>query len=455
MAKIITDEKLIDELLTRGVEKIFPSKEELKKVLMGGKKIKLYCGYDPSSPSLHIGNAISINKLAQFQKLGHEVVFLIGDFTGMIGDPTDKAATRKKMTREEVLENAKNYKKQASAYLNFEGENAAVIKYNSEWSDKLTFKDLIELSSNFTLQQMINRKMFKRELAVVKCRQCDYKWPAPIQLGNIENFKSTKGLKTTCPKCGNITWLDKSKIEIEETDQLRETPIGFHELLYPLAQGYDSVMLDVDLEIGGNDQMFNMLCGRDLMKTLKNKEKFVLTMKLLADDSGKKMGKTEGNVVNLDEGPENIFGQVMAWSDGLIDLGFDLCTNVSMEEVKKIDPKNNPRDAKIRLAFEITKINHGEEKAKAAQEYFINTFSKREIPQDVAEFKIKGESKKLVEILVESGNAKSLGDARRKIEQGGVSVEEEKITDTQVLITKNYDGKVLRIGKLGFIRVVF
>jgi len=266
-------EKQIDEILTRGVENIYPSKEELKKVLMSGKKIKLYCGYDPTAKSLHIGNAISMNKLGQFQKLGHEVIFLIGDFTGMIGDPTDKSAARKKLTREEALENSKNYQKQASGYLKFDGENPVKVLRNSEWSDKLSFKDLIEVSSNFTAQQMFQRDMFQ------------------------ERIKNEK-------------------------------PIYLHEFLYPLAQAYDSVVLDVDLEVGGNDQMFNMMCGRDLMKAVKNKEKFVLTMKLLADESGKKMGKTEGNVVNLDETPENMFGQVMAWSDGLIAPGFELCTNI-------------------------------------------------------------------------------------------------------------------------------
>jgi tyrosyl-tRNA synthetase len=237
MVKVITDENLIDEFLERGVERIFPDKESLRKKLISGEKIRVYCGFDPSAPALHIGNAILINKLGELQKLGHEVIFLIGDFTGMIGDPTDKTAVRKKLTREDVLENARSYKKQASGYLDFEEVNPASVKYNSEWSDKISFRDLIELSSNFTVQQMLQRDMFQKR--------------------------------------------------IEE-----DKPIYFHEFLYPLAQGYDSVAMDVDLEIGGNDQMFNMLCGRDLMRSIKNKEKFVLTMKLLADDTGKKMGKS-------------------------------------------------------------------------------------------------------------------------------------------------------------------
>jgi tyrosyl-tRNA synthetase len=194
MSKIITDEKLIDEILTRGVENIFPSREDLKKVLMSGKRIKLYCGYDPTSKNLHLGNAISANKLGQFQKLGHEVIFLIGDFTGMIGDPTDKNAARKKLTKKEVLENSENYQKQVSGYLKFDGENPSKILYNSKWSSKLNFEELVELSSNFTVQQLLQRDMFQ------------------------ERIKNDK-------------------------------PIYLHEFLYPLAQGYDSVEMDVDLEI--------------------------------------------------------------------------------------------------------------------------------------------------------------------------------------------------------------
>jgi tyrosyl-tRNA synthetase len=410
MKKIITDKNKIEEILTRGVENAYPSKQALKDILLSGKKIRIYCGYDPTAKSLHIGNAISINKLGQFQKLGHEIIFLVGDFTGMIGDPTDKEVIRKKLTREEVLENSKNYKKQASGYLKFNGENPAKIKYNSEWNDKLTFKNLIELSSNFTVQQILNRDMFNKRIK-------------------------------------------------------EEKPIYLHEFLYPLAQGYDSVAMDVDLEIGGNDQTFNMLCGRDLMKSIKGKEKFVITLKLLADESGKKMGKTEGNAVNLDEIPENMFGQIMAWPDGLISPGFELCTNIAMEEVKKINPKENPRDAKLRLAFEITKINHGEKAAKKAQEYFINTFSKKKMPEDMPEInvvgiikniiKVKGGLKiSIIKLLLGAKLATSLSDARRKIEQGGVSIEGEKVIDWKTEINNKYHGKRLKVGR-HFVKIKF
>jgi tyrosyl-tRNA synthetase len=457
MSKIITDEKLIDELLTRGVENIFPNREELKKVLLSGKRIKLYCGYDPTASSLHIGNAISLNKLGQFQKLGHEVVFLVGDFTGMIGDPTDKTAARKKLSREEVMENCKNYQKQASGYLKFDGENPVTLKYNSEWNDKLTSRDLIELSANFTVQQMLKRSMFMKRLTVVVCEHCKFTWPSPIQFFSeaILNKATLKNNTTTCPKCGKITGINNKDLKILETDSVRENPIYINEFLYPLIQAYDSVTMDVDLEIGGNDQMFNMLCGRDLMKTLKNKEKFVITMKLLADESGKKMGKTEGNGVNLDETAENMFGQIMAWSDGLIAPAFELCTNVSMEEVKIIDPAKNPRDAKIRLAHEITKINHGEEKAKMAEENFINTFSKKETPTDIQEVKIEKSEMKLTEVIVLAKLASSVSDARRKIEQGGVEIDGKKIEDWKIVLDSKNNGAVLKVGKFGFVKIKF
>jgi tyrosyl-tRNA synthetase len=223
--------------------------------------------------------------------------------------------------------------------------------------------------------------------------------------------------------------------------------------------------MDVDLEIGGNDQMFNMLCGRDLMKAIKGKEKFVLTLKLLADDTGKKMGKTEGNVVNLNETPENMFGQIMAWSDGLINPGFELCTNLAENVVAEIrekmkDPANNPRDFKLQLAYEITKINHGEEAAKKAQENFIKTFSQRETPEDIPEHIVKwceplNSYQNVIDFIVSAGFAKSRGDARRKIEQGGVWIEGEGTIGVRILSKELDDGKVMRVGKKDFVKIKF
>jgi len=399
--KIVTDEKQVERVLTRGVEQVLDEKEKFKKLLMSGEQIKLYCGYDPTAPSLHVGHAISIKKLGEFQKLGHKVIFLIGDFTALIGDPTDKSATRPKLTREEILKNCESYKNQASAFLNFDGENPAEVRYNSEWSDKMNFRDLIEISSNFTVQQMIQRDMFKKRMD-------------------------------------------------------EEKPIYLHEFLYPLAQAYDSVAMDVDLEIGGNDQMFNMMRGRDLQRTINDREKFVMTLKILADDTGKKMGKSEGNAVFLDQSSENIYGSIMSWPDGFIANTFELMTDVPRKEIKKMreDMKNdavNPRDLKMRLAQVVTETFHGEEAAKKAEEDFVNKFQKRDLSVDADDMEIEiGES--LFEVLVKNDLASSNGDAKRKIGQGGVSIDGEKLELGQE-VDGDWDGKILKVGKKDFRKI--
>jgi tyrosyl-tRNA synthetase len=408
MPEAVNDKKKITELLTRGVERIYPSYQELEKRLLSGDRIRLYCGFDPSADALHIGNAIQLNKLAQFQALGHEVIFLIGDFTGMIGDPTDKKAARKKLTREEVLTNSADFQKQAAAYLKFDGENPAKVMYNSTWNDKLGFKDLIELASNFTVQQMIQRDMFQERIK-------------------------------------------------------EEKPIFLHEFLYPLTQAYDSVAMDVDLEVGGNDQMFNMMCGRDLLKSLKNKEKFVLTSKLLVDNDGKKMGKSEGNIVFLNVSPNDMYGQIMAWSDGVLKSAFELCTNISGAELIKItesldNNSVNPRDLKMRLAYEVTKINHGEELAKAAQDNFVSTVQKKELPSDIDSWTASKDIYNIVDLLVETKLAPSKTEARRLVEQGAIKLKgadsgEKVIKDPKQEIAIKGE-IILQRGKLQFIKII-
>ena len=233
MSKIIADEKLVEEVLSRGVENIYPDKESLKKLLMSGKQIKIYCGFDPTAPTLHMGNGIQIRKLAKFLELGHEVIFLFGDFTAQIGDPTDKLALRKPLTHGQVLENAKGYKQQISRIIDIKKTNFRFL-HNEKWSNKLKPVDLLELASHFTVSRLLERDMFQ------------------------ERIKSGR-------------------------------EIHVHEFLYPVFQAYDAVTMGVDVQIGGNDQMFNMLAGRDLMKKKKNKEMFVLTTKLLVDPTGKKI----------------------------------------------------------------------------------------------------------------------------------------------------------------------
>ena len=384
-------EQQIQEVLTRGVENIYPNKEALEEILKSDKKIRLYCGFDPTAPSLHIGHAIQIRKLAQFQELGHKIIFLIGDFTGMIGDPTDKKETRKKLTREEVLKNSENYQAQASKILDFSGDNPAKIKYNSEWNDKLSFIDLINLASNFTAQQILARDMFKKR---------------------IQDDK----------------------------------PIYLHEFLYPLTQAYDSVAMEVDLEVGGNDQTFNMLAGRDLIKAVKNKEKFVLTTKLLTDSFGKKMGKTEGNMVNLDEKPNQMFGQIMSWLDDLILPGFELLTDIDIEKV------DNPRNDKAKLAKAIIETFYSKEEAEQAEKEFEKVFKDKEKPTKIPIAKVARGDYKIADLLFQIGLASSKSEAIRLIEQGGVKINDQKIEDIHQTILIE-DKMIIQVGKRKFIQI--
>jgi tyrosyl-tRNA synthetase len=378
----------INEVLTRGVEQILPNKNGLAE-LMAKKKIKLYQGFDPSMPSLHLGNLVGLMKLRQFQKLGHEVIFLVGDFTGMIGDPTDKLATRKKLTRKEVLENAKSWKEQVSRVLDFSGSNPAKMLFNSEWLDKLTFKDLIETTSNFTVQQMIERDMFQERIK-------------------------------------------------------KNIPIYLHEFLYPVAQAIDSVDMGVDLEIGGSDQIFNMLAGRTLMKAEKNKDKYVLATKLLVDKEGKKAGKTTGNALFLDSTPENFYAGVMAFPDETIALAFELLTEVPLDGIEE-KVKKNPMQEKKRLAFEVVKILWGERSAEKAQNSFETTFQERK-----PTFDIKVSSGETVaNTIIPFTPRQSLSNAKELIKQGAIDVNGEKITDSSLKIKI---GDEIKVGGRTFLK---
>lgn len=391
---ISTDKKKIHELLTRGVEHVYPSREFLESRLQSGKRLRLYCGFDPTAPTLHIGHGIAMLKLRQFQDLGHKIIFLIGDFTGMIGDPTDKLATRKQLTRKEVLKNSALYKKQALAVLNFSGKNKAEVRYNSAWQKKMTFDKVLELAAHFTVPRLMERDMFQERL-----------------------------------KEGGT--------------------IHLHEFLYPVMQAYDSVAMNVDGEIGGNDQTFNMLAGRDLMKEVIGKEKFVLTTKLLADSSGKKMGKTEGNMIALNDTPEDMFGKVMRWSDEMIALGFELCTRVPMDDIAAILKADNPRDAKLRLAFEITKTFLGEKAAKKGHDHFASVIQSKDTPDEIPE--LTPSAYDIVIVLVEAGFASSNSDARRTIDGGGVKVNDKKVSSPDAMLKK---GDVVQKGKRFFVRVL-
>jgi tyrosyl-tRNA synthetase len=392
--KIDTDLKKIQEVLTRGVENVYPSREEFEKALRSGKQLKIYNGIDPTGPTLHLGHGVVLLKLRELQELGHKVILLIGDFTGMIGDPTDKAAVRKKLTRAEVLKNCKNYAKQAGKILDM---RKTEIKYNSKWLGKIKLGDLLDLAAHFTVPRLLERDMFQERL-----------------------------------KKGKTIFL--------------------HEFLYPVMQAYDSVAMDVDGEVGGNDQTFNMLAGRDLMKELKNKEKFVLATKLLVDPTGKKMGKTEGNMVTLEDAPEEMYGKVMSWSDTLMEVAFEICTRVPMDEVKKII-SGDPRDAKMRLAREIVTLYRSPKDAAAAEENFVRIFQKKEKPTEVESLKLNIESLNIVDLLVKTKLAASKSEAKRLIEQGGVKVGDKVIADINATVEIPAEGVLIQKGKRHFVRV--
>ncbi|MCX6760775.1 MAG: tyrosine--tRNA ligase [Candidatus Nealsonbacteria bacterium] len=390
----ITDSKKIEQVLRKNVEAIYPDFDSLKKRMMTGKKIRLYCGFDPSSPFLHLGNMAIFKKMAEFQSLGHEVIMLIGDFTGMIGDPTDKKAVRKKITREEVIKNSKNYKKIAGKILNFKGKNPARVLYNSKWLDKISFKDLIDLASNFTVQQVIARDMFQ------------------------ERMKEKK-------------------------------PIYLHEFLYPLAQAYDSVAMDIDLEIGGSDQIFNMLCGRDLIKALKGKEKFVLSIKLLTDEAGKKMGKTEGNAISITDQPEELRRKIMLMEDNSIVPVFSACTDVSLEEIKSL----NPIRAKEKLADTIISMFYGKERAEKTKKEFNRVFIEKKLPSNIDTVKIEEENLNILDLLVKTKLVSNKSEAQRLVLQKGIKIEGEIQDDWK----KNIEikkGLVIQLGKGKFIKII-
>ncbi len=398
---VIKDENKINELISRGVENIFPNKDFLKSRLMEGKRLTFYLGIDPTGKTLHLGHVIPLRKLAKLQNLGHQIILLIGDFTAMIGDPTDKTATRKKLTRKEVLDNCKSYKKQASKFISFSGSNKALLKFNSKWFNKMNFSDVLDLTSLMTVEQMLKRDMFAKRMEEGK-------------------------------------------------------PVYIHEFLYPLMQGFDSVSMDVDGEVGGNDQTFNMLTGRDLLKTLKNKEKFVIATKLLADSSGLKMGKTEGNMVSLDQTSEDMFGRVMSWDDKLILPAFEMLTDIPMQEIDSIKSNmqngSNPRDFKVKLAKEIVSMIFDNKIAEKAHESFENTFRKGEVPENIPEIIIPN-GNIIKEAIVNSKIVSSNTEWRRLIDENAISImnTNEIIKDPYIKADKDL---ILRIGKKRFVKII-
>ena len=383
----------ITELLTRGVDKIYPSQEALETILRSGKKLKLYQGFDPTGDKLHLGHMVGLRKHRQWQDLGHEVIFLIGDGTGEAGDPTGKKKTREKFfTSAELRENAKSYLEQASKIVRFDGENPIKILYNGDWLNKLTKTDILNIAQNFSVQQMIERDMYQERL-----------------------------------KAG------------EE--------INLREFLYPLLQAYDSVAMDVDLELGGSDQTFNMLCGRTLMRKMKSKEKFAMTVPLLSDSKGVKIGKTEGNVIGLTDEPGELYGKIMSLGDDAIIPMFTLLTETPLNEIKSFDLKKDALALKKRVAKILVANLHSGKEAEAAEEKFVSTFQKKEIPENAIE--IKG--KTLMQAAVAAGLVSSNSEFRRLISEGAITNLDtnEKIQDANAVPDT---GANIKIGKKIFVK---
>ena len=390
----------IDFLLTRGVDKIYPSREELEKVLRSGKKLRLFQGFDPSGDRLHIGHMVGFRKHRQWQDLGHEVIFLIGDGTGQAGDPSGKNKTREKFfTQAELRANAVNYIKQASKIINFDGPNPVKVLYNGDWLNKLTLIDILNIAQHFTVQQLIERDMFQERLK-------------------------------------------------------NNVPINLREFLYPLLQGYDSVAMEVDLELGGSDQTFNMLAGRSLLKAMKNKDKFVMTTPLLSDSKGIKIGKSEGNVIGLTDTPNDLFGKLMSLGDDSIVPTLTLLTDMPQEEIDKIKVKiksgENPMQFKKLLAKMIVTQLNDAASADTAQEYFETTFQQKQTPQDIVTVTVH--SDKILDVLIETKLASSKSEAKRLIEQHGVRINDQVISNFQFPIS-NLD--VINVGARKFVKIIY
>lgn len=396
----MTDWQTALAAIKRGADDIL-LEEELVERLKEGKPLKIKAGFDPTAPDLHLGHTVLINKLRTFQQLGHKVIFLIGDFTGSIGDPTGKNVTRKPLSREEVLENAETYKQQVFKILD---PAKTEIRFNSEWMDELGAAGMIKLAASQTVARMLERDDFKKRYS-------------------------------------------------------NGQPIAIHEFLYPLVQGWDSVALEADVELGGTDQRFNLLMGRELQKSQGQRPQTVLMMPLLEGlDGVQKMSKSLGNYIGITDTPNEMFGKIMSVSDALMWRYYDLLSFRSNEDIaslkQQVTDGANPRDAKIELAKEIIARFHTEADAEAAQQDFIQRFQKNAIPDDMPELTIAlGEQGIAIgNLLKEAALVSSTSDAMRMIKQGAVKINGEKVSDTRTLLTEPGEA-VYQVGKRKFARI--
>lgn len=388
------------DLICRGTEEVIKL-DELKKKLSSGKRLKVKAGFDPTAPDLHIGHTVLINKMRQFQDLGHEVIFLIGDFTGMIGDPSGKSATRKPLTREQVLDNAKTYQQQIYKILD---QDKTTIAFNSQWFKDMSAADMIELSAQYNVARMLERDDFNKR------------------------YKSGQS-------------------------------IAIHEFMYPLVQGYDSVALEADVELGGTDQKFNLLVGRHLQAQIGQDPQVVITVPLLEGlDGVQKMSKSLGNYIGIDEKPEVMFGKIMSISDELMWRYFDLLSfksNQALDQLKtEVAAGKNPRDAKFELALEIIARFHNDEAAKNALASFKAQFQKGAIPDDIPTLTLTTESGEMgiAHILKNADLCPSTSEAIRMVKQGAVKLDGEKIEDPKQMFSAGTQG-VFQVGKRKFAEI--
>ncbi len=404
---IKTDKKLVETFLSRGVEKIYPTREKFRQKLLSGDKIKAYQGFDPTGPYLHVGHAIGIRALRILQKLGHQVIFLVGDYTAKVGDP-DKTTARKIMSDEEIEKNMEGWKKQAAQLIDFGGGNPVKFERNSHWLSKLKLEDVIRLMSQTTLQKMSERELFRRRL-----------------------------------KKGD--------------------PIQLQELIYPLMQGYDGVAMDVDLEIGGADQTFNMLMGRLLSRKYLGKEKFVRTNKMMDAPDRITMSKTKGNGINLSDSAKDMYGKAMSYPDQSILAGFELLTEVPIEKIEEMkramEKGENPMQFKKAMAFEIVKLVKGEKEARQAEQFFYKQFQKKDSAKleyekvDLKKLHLSSQDLFLVDLLLALKAGSSKSDCRRLIQQGGVAVNGQKITDFDFKIPNSKEEILIKVGRRGFYKI--
>jgi len=386
--------------IKRGAEEILVEDELLAK-LKTGKPLKIKAGFDPTAPDLHLGHTVLINKLRQFQQLGHEVIFLIGDFTGMIGDPTGKNVTRKALTKEDVLANAETYKEQVFKILD---PAKTTVAFNSTWMDKMGAAGMLKLASRQTVARMMERDDFKKRYA-------------------------------------------------------NGQAIAIHEFMYPLVQGWDSVALEADIELGGTDQKFNLLMGRELQKSEGQRPQTVLMMPLLEGlDGVQKMSKSLGNYIGITDSPTDMFGKIMSISDVLMWRYYELLSFKPMEEIEAykvdIEKGKNPRDVKIDLAKELIERFHDEAAAQAAHDEFINRFQKGAMPDEIPEVELNPENGEIAiaNLLKEAGLVSSTSDAYRMIKQGAAKIDGEKITERSLVIAAGTSA-IYQVGKRKFAKV--